>query len=173
MPVVFTPLPDVTVHVMQAELVGGERANRKHPAATILRLGIGDCLPERISRPRASPRRILPLGFGQESVGFPRLAREPSCILLRVVPRYVDHRSVGMSPAFGPVPAPTRGHTRLPLGDRHLELADRKRPLDRHPVRWPLAVVLLRAHHELARRYNHHFGAIRTVAKGLTGIFCL
>src|SRR5262249_17763479 len=64
----------------------------------------------------------------------------------------------------------TGGNAGVPLGKSHLELSHRERLGDRHLVHGFLIVVLLRAHHELTRWYNHHLRARVAVLAAVLGL---
>ena len=96
---IIAPFPNVTSHVIEAVIIGGEATNRRRvgvrpggvkttaradviavtTVAEVVRLTVCDCVSPRKSPAFPSPPcRILPLGFGREAipvlaeVAFPR-----------------------------------------------------------------------------------------------------
>src|SRR5262245_9427007 len=79
MQTILDPLPDVAVHVVEAERVGRKRADRRglaavKIAAAAVAVGVvfAELVAPRIGRRRAGARRILPFGFGEQPVGAGR-----------------------------------------------------------------------------------------------------
>ena len=96
---ILDPFPDIAVHVVEAERIGRERADRGGlPASHWLPQPLQLALPLPISSPqeyavvRAGARRVFPFGLGQQPVGLAGHAGQPGHILLGVVPAHVDHR---------------------------------------------------------------------------------
>src|SRR5262249_15284514 len=133
-PAILDPLPHVPMQVVKPESVGRERANLSRlPSATQtangkLRLALADRIAEGEACDGAGPRRVLPLGLAEQPVGLPGLARKPGDVLLRVVPGHADHRPPPAPPALiaWTVLAAAVRNTAVPLGERHLEFADRE-----------------------------------------------
>src|SRR5262245_43228099 len=74
-PTILDPLPDIAVHIVEAELVGRKRANWSGSpavplAATAVAVGIvsADLIAPKIGRCCACASRILPFGFGEQAV---------------------------------------------------------------------------------------------------------
>src|SRR5262245_12543072 len=71
--------------------------------------------------------------------------------------------------------ATTSSYARVPFTERDFELSDSKRPIDRYFVLGSLIVVPThlgswRPHHETARWYDHHLGAIGAVPEAVLGL---
>src|SRR6516162_8572831 len=72
---ILDPLPDVALHIVEAELVGCKRANWSGspavpPAAAAVAVGIyAELVAPGIGRRCTGASRILPFGFGEQAVG--------------------------------------------------------------------------------------------------------
>ena len=187
---ILQPLPDVTVNVVESEIIGVEASNRNGPRAIFtfraptvrivaveVRLRCGDLIARvKLCRSPGS-RRVLPLRLGRQSVDLTGPAAEPAYILLRIVPAHVDHGLPSMAPTFvfRPMRAASIGYTGVPLGERHLVLGDREWPRKFHAVLWFFKrlqrdLACRRPHHEASGRNHHHLRTVVAVPKGLAGL---
>src|SRR5262245_43776236 len=98
-PAVLHPLPDVADHIVQAEAVRVEAADRRGLFAAPAAAGtveIGAVGARRVApgipRGRSSAGRVFPLGFREEPIGSAGLLGEPRYIGLGVLPAHVDDR---------------------------------------------------------------------------------
>jgi hypothetical protein len=123
---IFSPLKDVTHHVVEAEAVRRERADRGRLfgiplAATTIAVGVilADVVAPWISCRGSGTGRILIFGFGQQAIGFAGDFRKPSNVLLRVVLVHIDHRLQPATPAGivrRVIIATTGGDAGVPIG---------------------------------------------------------
>ena len=148
-PAVLHPLPNIPMHVMKPKRIRRERAHRHRPlpvpalatgsvpvAPIVVRL-LRRYRPARMKRARRTcPRHVLPLRLAQQPILLASLSRQPANVLLRVLPTHVDDRASPPTPTtvIGTVRATTGPAARVPLLDRHLVHAHRKRLRNRHPV---------------------------------------
>src|SRR6516165_6127948 len=130
---ILDPLPDIAMHVMETECIGGERADGSRPlivplAAAPVAIGVpfADLVAPRIGRLRSSTRRIFPFCLGEQPISLAGHPGEPGHIRLGVVPAHPNDRLSASSPATitGPVfvRAAADRDARVPIGERHLEL---------------------------------------------------
>ena len=75
---ILHPFPDVAVHVVEAERIGGERADRRRllvvplaAAAVAVGVALADLVAPGIGRLGAGARGIFPFRLGQQPVGLP------------------------------------------------------------------------------------------------------
>src|SRR5262245_49949690 len=173
---ILDPLRDIAMHVMETECIGGERADGSRPlivplAAAAVTIGVpfADLVAPRIGRLRSSTRRIFPFCLGEQPISLVGHPGEPSHIRLGVVPAHPNDRLSVPSPATitGPllVRAAADRDAGVPIGERHLELRDRKWPWYRDTMLWAfirIAALLgrRRSHRELARGHDNHLGTV-------------
>src|SRR5262245_41404507 len=172
---ILDPLRDIAMHVMETECIGGERADGSRPlivplAAAAVAIGVpfADLVAPRIGRLRSSTRRIFPFCLGEQPISFAGHPGEPGHIRLGVVPAHPNDRLSASSPATitGPVfvRAAADRDAGVPIGERHLELRDRRWPGYRDAMLWAFIPAALlgrrRSHRELARRDDNHLGTV-------------
>src|SRR5580658_9621031 len=107
---IFSPLPDIPLHVIEAELVWSERADRRRLAivpftAASVAVGHGSSVGLNVVAPRiyrlcSGAGRIFVFGFGQQPIGLAGYLGEPSRVLLRVPQIDIDDRLLPVSPAL-------------------------------------------------------------------------
>ena len=181
---VFTPLPDVAVHIVESPFVRWKAAYRRglspihaYLAISIYAFAIEICLVRRDCCPkvegcrRPSTTSIFPLGFGWQSilllVFFPQFLHER----LAIIPGNVFHRQVLFTLEMAGVVT----HHSLPLflGDEMNPHVESLRQRDFvlvfvRPHVWLSTFFFLRtAHQECARRYPSelHADAVREILR--------
>src|SRR5207237_7206677 len=96
-PAILHPFPDIAEHVPQTKWVRRERSDRSRllvvpGGAASLAIGVGasDLVAPPIGRRGPCASRIFPFRFGEQPIGPGGQARDPSGILLGILPAYVD-----------------------------------------------------------------------------------
>ena len=138
---IFDPLPDITNHVIETEMVRREGADRSGlrgvpPAAATGAIGIvaADVVSPGIGRLRPSARCVLVFCFGEQAIGFAGDLGEPCHVVLRILPTHVDDRLTIPSPAMvvDMRDAISLSRAFVPFGESYLELGHGKRLCDRN-----------------------------------------
>src|SRR5262245_1720151 len=216
---VLDQLPNIAVHVEKPEGIGAigpdgggvdvpipTMGNR--PIIVLERRGlVGDiavgtefplAVAEVIACAAPCSRRVLPLRFGQQTIGLAGRFRQPSDEGRRILPAHAHHRmpivlsksriAEGPSGALQPS-LPFNGVTFVvdamiilrreasELPARHLELADCKWSRDAHQTLRafcdePARLARRPRHHETARRYHHPLGAIAALPEAVARLQC-
>src|SRR5580658_5339318 len=104
---IFSPLKDIADHIIETQPVRSERADRRSLAfvplaAAAIAVGVvlADVVAPGIRRRRSSARCVFVFRFGQQPIGLAGDLRDPSHVLLRVVPTDFDHRLLSAAPTL-------------------------------------------------------------------------